>query len=112
MTQIKRSELPALIADNQALADIRIALFFGERYLCREAADLLQEALLKHGGGAVHPVDGDQEESGQTLARLMSFSLLPGRQIYRVSDSRIFLSKTVSAAIWEKAEQNNSSLMQ
>jgi DNA polymerase-3 subunit delta len=109
MTQIKRSELPAFIADQQALADMRIALFFGERYLCREAADLLQEALLKPIGGAVHPIDGDQEDSSQTLARLLSFSLLPGRQVYRVSDSRIFLSKTVAAAIWEKAVQNQDS---
>lgn len=109
MTLIKRNELASLIADSQTLADTRIYLFFGERYLCREAADLLQEALQKTTGGAVHPIDGDQEDSGQTLAKLMSFSLLPGRQIYRVSDSRIFLSKTVANTIWEKAQQNNES---
>lgn len=109
MPLIKRTELSNLLADGKSLADSRIFLFFGERYLCREAADLLQEALVKEGGGIVHPIDGDQEDCGQTLARLMSFSLLPGRQVHRVSDSRIFLSKTVAASIWEKARQGNDS---
>ncbi len=109
MTLIKRKELPALLTDAKTLTDTRIYLFFGERYLCQEAADMLQGTLIKSAGGAVHPIDGDQEDSGQTLAKLVSFSLLPGRQIYRVSDSRIFLSKTVAANIWDKAQQNNDS---
>ncbi len=54
----------------------------------------------------MHAVDGDREDPGQTLARLMSFSLLPGRQIYRIADSRIFHSKTVVAEIWAKAIQS------
>lgn len=106
MSLIKRSELPALLADREQLALCHIYLFFGERYLCREAADQLQQALFAGCAGAVHPIDGDQEDSGQTLSRLMSFSLLPGRQIYRVTDSRIFVSKTVAAPIWDKAVQN------
>lgn len=109
MPLIKRTELPTLLADQQQLAACHIYLFFGERYLCREAADQLQQALLAGAGGAVHPIDGDQEDSGQTLSRLMSFSLLPGRQIYRVTDSRIFVSKTVAAPIWDKAVQNAES---
>jgi DNA polymerase-3 subunit delta len=109
MTQIKRNELPALLADTQQISATSIFLFFGERYLCREAADLLQEALIAGGKGAVHPIDGDQEDSSLTLSKLLSFSLLPGRQVYRVSDSRIFHSKTVAGTIWEKAKQGNDS---
>lgn len=109
MALIKRKDLSTLLADNKTLAETCIYMFFGERYLCQEAADMLQEALTQDVGGAVHPIDGEQEDSGQTLAKLMSFSLLPGRQIYRVSDSRIFLSKTVAATIWEKSQQNNES---
>lgn len=108
MPQFKRSELKNLLTDTDLLASCPVFLFFGERYLCREAADALQEKLLAS-GGAVHPIDGDQEDGGQTLAKLMSFSLLPGRQVYRVSDSRIFLSKTVAATIWDKAQQANDS---
>jgi DNA polymerase-3 subunit delta len=109
MTQIKRNELPALLADTKLISATSIFLFFGERYLCREAADLLQDALITDGKGAVHPIDGDQEDTGLTLSKLLSFSLLPGRQVYRVSDSRIFHSKTVAGTIWEKAKQSNDS---
>lgn len=109
MPQIKRNELSKLLADTKQLSDTPIFLFFGERYLCKEAADQLQTALLKAGKGAVNPIDGDNEDPGQTLSKLLSFSLLPGRQVYRVSDSRIFHSKTVAGKIWEKAKQNNES---
>lgn len=83
--------------------DAGIFLFFGERFLCKESADLVQKKLLADQPGAVHAIDGEREDPGRTLSRLMSFSLLPGRQIYRVSDSRIFHSRTVAAEIWGKA---------
>lgn len=67
---------------------------------------MLQDTLLNQEAGAVHNIDGDGEDPGQTLARLMSFSLLPGRQLYRVANSRIFHSKTVAAEIWAKAVQS------
>lgn len=105
MTLIKRSDLQGLLDQGSPELDARVFLFFGERFLCREAADLVQEKLLAGRPGAVHAIDGDREDTGRTLSRLMSFSLLPGRQIYRVSDTRIFHSKTVVAEIWTKAVQ-------
>ena len=105
MVQIKRSELQSKLQEKSFPFDAQIFLFFGERFLCKEAADFFQETLLQQQPGAVHNVDGDGEDPGQTLARLMSFSLLPGRQIYRVSNSRIFHSKTVVSEIWTKATQ-------
>lgn len=105
MVEIKRSDLLSKLRDASFPWGSQVYLFFGERFLCKEAADSLQEALIKQQPGSVHVIDGDGEDPGQTLARLMSFSLLPGRQIYRVSDSRIFHSKTVVAEIWQKAEQ-------
>ena len=106
MAQIKRSELLALLKEGSFPCKSQVFLFFGERFLCKEAADSIQEKLLAQKPGAVHGVDGGSEDPGQTLARLMSFSLLPGRQLYRVSDSRIFHSKTVVSEIWEKASQS------
>ena len=106
MAQIKRSELLSRIQDGSFSFESQICLFWGERFLCKEAADLTQKKLLEQQAGAVHTVDGDGEDPGQTLARLMSFSLLPGRQIYRVSNSRIFHSKTVVSEIWTKATQS------
>jgi DNA polymerase-3 subunit delta len=105
MALIKRNDLPAVIDGVRQGKKKQVYLFFGERYLCRESADLLQKTLLEQGAGAINPIDGDQEDAGQTLARLMSFSLLPGLQIYRVTDSRLFQSKDMGASLWDKAVQ-------
>ena len=105
MALIKRTDLPGHLKTFGDSPPPQIVLCLGERYLGREAADLLQQAILAASPGTVHSIDGDQEDPGQTLAKLNSFSLLPGRQIFRVSDSRIFHSKTVASAIWHKAVQ-------
>ena len=105
MALMKRNELAAWLAQGGVEQEARVYLFLGERYLCREAADLVQQALLQKGGGVVHAIDGDQEDPGQTLGRIINFSLLPGRQIYRVTDSRLFHSTAVAEKIWNKAVQ-------
>lgn len=103
MALIKRTDLLNSLRDKSTIPDGRLFLFFGERFLCKETADLLQKQLLSIEPGAIHEIDGENVDGGQLLARLMSFSLLPGKQIYRVSDSRIFHSKTVVSEIWKKA---------
>ncbi len=106
MTLIKRAELPTLLQDLKKGEGKQIYLFFGERYLCREAADSLQKSLLAGPtGGAVNSIDGDSEECGRTLGQLMNFSLLPGVQIFRITDSRLFHSKDVASDIWSKIVQ-------
>ncbi len=105
MTLLKRSELQAALEKGSLQLTAQVYLFFGERFLCKEAADQLQAILLAKGPGAINAIDGDREDPSRTLSRLMSYSLLPGRQIFRVSDSRIFHSKTVIADIWAKAVQ-------
>lgn len=108
MTLIKRHELPAALAQGTIPLSGPVFLFFGERFLCREAADLLQEKLLAAHPGAVQAIDGDLEDPMKTLSRLMSFSLLPGLQLFRVTDSRLFHSKTVLEEIWNKAQTANA----
>ncbi|MEK6201264.1 MAG: DNA polymerase III subunit delta [Desulfobulbaceae bacterium] len=103
MALIQRNDLASWLAQGGVEQEARLVLFFGERYLCREAADILQQALLDKEGGVVHGIDGDQEDPGRTLGQIMNFSLLPGRQIYRVTDSRLFHSKAVAKDIWNKA---------
>ncbi len=105
MVEIKRAELPNLLHKNMPEVLGKVYLFFGDRYLCTESADLLQKSLLEKAGGTVHSIDGEQEDFNQTLSRLVSFSLLPGQQIYRVSDSRIFHTKTVLSTLWNRAVQ-------
>lgn len=103
-----REQLPELLA--QATQEpSRVYLVFGERYLCRNATEQLEHTLLQAGGGTVHTIDGDREESTTTLAKLRGYSLLPGRQIYRVSDTRLFHSKQVAKNIWERAVKSQNS---
>lgn len=105
MALIKRNELASWLAQGDAGEKARVFLFFGERYLCREAADLVERVLLAQGGGMVHAIDGDQEDVAKTLGQIMNFSLLPGRQIYRVTDSRLFHSRAVAKELWGRAVQ-------
>ncbi len=105
MAVIKRTEIPNLLTDIQNGNLHQVYLFFGERYLCRESADQLQAIILQQNNGTIHSIDGDQEDHNKTLNQILSFSLLPGQQIYRVTDSKIFLSKSVAPEIWRKAEQ-------
>jgi DNA polymerase-3 subunit delta len=87
----------------------RAFLVVGERFLCRQAAEALCQALLA-GGGIVHPIDGDQEPFASTLHKLTSYSLFPGRQVYRVTDTRLLHSIKVAESLWKKvvrARQTN-----
>ncbi|MCI5221438.1 MAG: DNA polymerase III subunit delta, partial [Candidatus Electrothrix sp. AR4] len=77
-------------------------LLVGERYLCQQAAEQITETLCAN-GGIVHSIDGDSEDSGTTLAKLRSFSLLGGQQVFRVNNSRLFHSKNVTKSIWSRA---------
>jgi len=108
MALIKRTELPSSLQSmvQEEESTCKIFLFYGERYLCREAADSVQKCLLgAPAGGSVNVIDGDTEDASKTLGQLMNFSLLPGRQIFRVTDSRLFHSKSVASNIWSKVEQ-------
>jgi len=96
-----RDTMPDLLAQ-PATGQSQVYLLFGERYLCQNAAEQLEKVLLQ-AGGIVHAIDGDQENMAATLAKLRSYSLLPGRQVYRVTDTRLFLSKQVAKNIWDRA---------
>jgi DNA polymerase-3 subunit delta len=102
MSLYTRETLPTLLAQPAENVS-QVFLLFGDRYLCQNAVEQLEKRLLQNTGGTVHPIDGDQEDSAATLAKLRSFSLLPGRQLYRVTDTRLFLSKQVAKNLWEKA---------
>lgn len=105
MALIKRQELAGSINSITRENGPSLFLLFGERFLCRKAADELQQALLDWKSGTVYAINGDQEDLSQTLSKLMSYSLLPGLQVYRVNDSRLFHSKNISETLWQKAGQ-------
>ena len=81
-------------------------LVFGERYLCREAMGELVNRLLpdpKTHQNQIHNIDGDQEDFSKTLNLLRTYSLFPGRRLFRVIDSKLFFSKGVAKTLWDKA---------
>jgi DNA polymerase-3 subunit delta len=96
-TRDKLSNLWADAGQNPAC----VYLLIGDRFLCRQTAGQLEKVLLT-GGGTVHALDGEEEESAKTISRLRSFSLLPGRQIYRISDTRLFYSKKIAKSLWKR----------
>ncbi|MDH3392337.1 MAG: DNA polymerase III subunit delta, partial [Desulfobulbaceae bacterium] len=65
-------------------------------------ADRIADALCTN-GGTVHAIDGDSEDINSTLSKLRSFSLLPGRQVFRVNDTRLFHSRKVAKSLWNRA---------
>jgi DNA polymerase-3 subunit delta len=99
----KRTEVETLLGRAAKGEGKQVYLFFGERYLCRQAAQQLEKSLLTAGGGSIHSLDGTAEELPRLLARLLSLTLLPGLQIYRVQDTNLFHSRSVGEQIWTKA---------
>ncbi len=93
-----RSKLNELLREMSSGTVMPAYLLFGEHTLCRQAADKIVEALK----ATTHNIDGDNEDPNTTLAKLRSFSLLGGRQIYRVNGTRLFFSKNVAENIWKR----------
>jgi len=106
MPAYKRQDMADLLQTLRQGKIFQLYLVVGERFLCREAAEELIDCLLP---GAtekkqqVQNIDGDQEDFSRTLNQLRTFSLFPGRRVFRVTDSRLFFSKGVAKTLWEKA---------
>jgi DNA polymerase-3 subunit delta len=106
MTTYTRHQLPDLLGTIEKGASAQVYLIFGERYLCRQAAEQILERLLpdeKARTGGLLLVDGDREEPGKTLNELRTYSMFGGRRVIRVMDSRLLHSKVVAKTLWEKA---------
>ncbi|MBE0584920.1 MAG: DNA polymerase III subunit delta [Desulfofustis sp.] len=98
-----RSDLSTILDEIVRGTPRPVYLCCGERYLCQQAAGQIEQAFLEHGSGTCHVIDGAAEDTSRMLSRLQSLSLLPGWQIYRISDSRLFLSRNVGPDLWDKA---------
>ncbi len=104
MPVFDRNSIKTLVREIEQGTVLPVYLFCGDRYLCRQAADQVARALCAD-NGTVHPIDGDSEDINATIAKLRSFSLLPGRQVLRVNGTRLFLSKKVAKSLWSRAEK-------
>ncbi len=110
MSVYKRQEIPKLIDEIKQGITAQIYLLFGERYLCRNAAQELIEHLLpeqERQATSLQHIDGDQEDFIRTLNLLKTFSLFSGRKIFWVTDTKLFYSKGVAKSVWDKACEKN-----
>jgi DNA polymerase-3 subunit delta len=110
MSVYKRQEIPKLFDEIKQGVTAQIYLLFGERYLCRNAAQELIDHLLpdkERQTTSLHHIDGDQEDFSRTLNLLRTFSLFPGRKIFWVTDTKLFYSKGVAKSVWDKACEKN-----
>lgn len=99
-----RAALKTLLDNIERQEHRQVYLLYGERYLCQEAAQLIASAFLKK-PGALHRFDGTTLSASQLCARVLSHSILPGWQIYRVTDCRLFHSKNSGEELWKNAEK-------
>jgi len=108
MSILKRSELPSLLKALDRGETVPVYLVVGERFLCQQAVTELVNHLLpdeRQRAACLTQLDGEQEEPGQTLNQLRTYSLFGGRRVIKVSDSRLLFSKVVGKTLWDRAVQ-------
>ncbi len=112
MSLHKRQEIPTVLEKITHGEIAQIYLLFGERYLCRNAAQELIDRLLPENQRQVtslQHIDGDREDFSRTLNLLKTFNLFSGRKIFWVTDTKLFYSKGVAKSVWQKAWEKNES---
>ena len=102
MTITTRDKLDTLVKKISRTNSSQAYLLFGERFLCQQAAEKITSALV-NGGGNLHYIDGSQEDFSSIMAKVTSYSLFPGRQVYRITDTRIFHSQKITHSLWKRA---------
>ena len=104
MAVYTRDKLDSLIGDIRQDVPANVFLLFGERFLCQQAAEKLSLALVASGGN-VHQIDGNQVNFASLLGKISSFNLFQGRQVYRVSDTKLFHSQKIAKSLWSRANR-------
>jgi DNA polymerase-3 subunit delta len=106
MPVYKRQDISKLLSEIKQGTSSQIYLVWGERYMCRSAAQELIDHLLpeqERQATSLQHIDGDQEDFNKTLNLLKTFNLFSGRKIIWVTDSKLFYSKGIAKSVWEKA---------
>ncbi|MFC1798747.1 DNA polymerase III subunit delta [Thermodesulfobacteriota bacterium] len=83
-----------------------VYLIFGEELLCKNVFKDLLDVLLPAAERSLHyePIAGDQEHIADTIEKINTYSLQPGKRVVAVIDSRIFYSPKDTRPIVEKAK--------
>nr|MBF0223008.1 DNA polymerase III subunit delta [Desulfobulbaceae bacterium] len=109
MATYKRNDIDKMLKAAGQGKVSNLYLLVGDRYLCSQVADRLISQLVPDQAARqpVSLIDGNHEDPVKTLASLKTYSLFPGKQITRVSDTRLFHSKAVAQAITKPPEINS-----
>jgi len=108
MAVYQRTDLPKLLSAIKQGKPCPVFLVVGDSYLCLQVAEQLCQTLIPDPitrGQQSNLIDGDQEDPINTLNLLKTYSLFGGgRQIFRVSGSKLFDAKEVAKTLWDKAK--------
>ena len=108
MAVYKRNDTDKMLKAVEQGKVSNVYLLIGDRFLCAQVADKLVNALIPDSAmrqQCLKLVDGDEENLAKTLAFLKTYSMFSGKQVIRVTDTRLFHSKAVASKIWEKAQK-------
>ncbi len=115
MPTYKKNDIDKILkAINQGKV-VNIYLVVGDSFLCRQAAERLLKAMLPDKSKrslVLSEIDGEKEDLHNTLNLLKTYSLIGGRKIIKVNDSKLFHSKAVAKSLWDRAQkayENNDS---
>ena len=106
MTDIHYKEAAGYIDGLGDNAFAPVFLIYGEEYLYKSVFETLLDKMVPKEKRSLgfEPVDGETERISDVIERLNTFSLMPGRKVVAISDSKIFFSKNDEAAILTKAK--------
>jgi DNA polymerase-3 subunit delta len=107
MTIINYQELEKYIQDKDVDQFAPVFLIYGEELLCKEAMETLLNALIPGRGRSLNyeSFEGSSVDIHEVAARMNTFSLLSGKKVVSIIDSKIFYSKQDQEKILEKVKQ-------
>ncbi|MDM8515643.1 hypothetical protein QUF76_05540 [Desulfobacterales bacterium HSG16] len=104
MPEIRYTEFEKHIVEAKASSFSPIYLIHGEEVLYKKAFNTLIAALLPGDSKQLNHEPVENDNVAEALGRLNTFSLISGRKVISLSDSRIFDSTQDASAILEKAK--------
>jgi DNA polymerase-3 subunit delta len=107
MPVINHKELETYLQDQGDKPFFPVYLIFGDDLLVKGAFDMLLNALLPDSKRSINyePLDGTHENIHELINRVNTFSLLPGKKVIALRESRIFYARQDKNQILENAER-------
>jgi DNA polymerase III subunit delta len=92
--------------DTEKTVFASVYLLHGDEYLYKQALESLLDVLLPDAerGLRLTTVDGSEDNLQQALNELNTYSLLPGRKVVHISETRVFYSQKNKDALLGKAQ--------